>query len=288
MEKQFARTSVELARLVQAVRHNRVTVLAGYPWRFHPVAQDLARLRDEGVFGRALSIESRLVTTQVRPGLRDPDDFLYRRDTEGGGILHMLGGHFLELMRFLAGCEVRAVQAMVGRPVGCIEAPLEDLAILAMEYENGAYGSLHTGYLLACPGGGEDRALVYRGECGWADWVPGSSRLTVRSTAPAWTAVPQRTVDYALAPFHGYGRARWHHAVLQRFVEDVRAGREAALTVEDALHVLQVIEAAYESARSGRRIEVRYGVEAAVSPPAAPAAAGAGPPHPAAGARPAP
>src|SRR5688572_7676922 len=49
MEKQFARTSVELAGLVQAVRRNGVTVLAGYPWRFHPVAQDLARLRDEGV-----------------------------------------------------------------------------------------------------------------------------------------------------------------------------------------------------------------------------------------------
>ena len=49
------------------------------------------------------------------------------------------------------GCEVKAVQAIVGRPVGYIEEPLEDVAAVAMEYENGALGTMHDGYVL--PGG---------------------------------------------------------------------------------------------------------------------------------------
>jgi predicted dehydrogenase len=266
MEKQFARTSADLAQLARAVRRNGVRVLPGYPWRFHPVAQEIKRLQGEGVLGRPLSVESRLVTTQVRPGLRDPGGFLFRDATEGGGILHMLGGHYLELMRFLVGCEVRAVQAMAGRPVGHIEAPLEDLAILALEYENGAYGSLHAGYLLPSRGAGYDSCLVLRGEEGWASWTPvNSSRLEVQSAAPGWAAVPQRAFEYTPAPFSGYGGARWHFEIMRRFVEDIRAGREPALTIEDALHVLQLIDAAYESARSGRRVEVRYGVEAAAA-----------------------
>jgi predicted dehydrogenase len=36
--------------------------------------------------------------------------------------------------------------------------------------------------------------------------------------------------------------------------------REPALTVEDGLHVLQFIEAAYESGRTGRRVDVEYGI----------------------------
>ena len=117
VEKQFARTAADLARLVDAVERNQVRVLAGYPWRFHPVMQDLKQFIDQGVFGAPLSLESRLVTTQVRPGSRDPSHFMYGKDTEGGGVLHMLGGHYIELMRHLMQCEVKTVQAL-GGPTG--------------------------------------------------------------------------------------------------------------------------------------------------------------------------
>jgi predicted dehydrogenase len=169
-------------------------------------------------------------------------------------------------MRFLAGCEVKAVQAMIGRPVGCIEEPLEDVAIVAMEFENGAFGSLHAGYLLPARDDGYDSCLLYRGQTGWARWTPvGAPRLEVKSVASPWAAAPARTIEYSLAPFAGYGRQRWFHGIVQRFVHDIQAGREPALTIDDALHVLQLIEAAYESARTGRRVEVRYGVAAARS-----------------------
>ena len=82
--------------------------------------QDLKQFIDQGVFGAPLSLESRLVTTQVRPGSRDPSHFMFTaaNDTEGGGVLHMLGGHYLELMRHLLQCEVKTVQALAGAAGG--------------------------------------------------------------------------------------------------------------------------------------------------------------------------
>ena len=118
VEKQFARTAADLARLVEAVARHGVKVLAGYPWRFHPAMQDLKQFIDQGVFGAPLSLESRLVTTQVRPGSREPSHFMFTAANEGGGVLHMLGGHYIEFMRHLVQCEVKSVQALAGASGG--------------------------------------------------------------------------------------------------------------------------------------------------------------------------
>ncbi len=261
MEKQYARKATDLAELARVVRRTGVKVMPGYPHRFNPVCQDLKRTIDSGVLGRPLDIEVRLITGQVRPGMRDPKIFVYTDKEEGGGILHMLGGHYLEVMRFLMGCEIRSVQAMTGRPVGYIDEPLEDVAICAYEYENGAFGSMHAGYLQSAMGG-YDTALVYRGTEGEANWTPiGSPRLTVKSASPEWSGSPEKTIEYELAPGPpGYASSAWMFGWLQGFIYDVQAGREPSLTIEDALHVLQSIDASYESARTGKRVEVKYGV----------------------------
>ena len=265
VEKQFARTAADLARMVAAVDRNQVKVLAGYPWRFHPAMQDLKQLIDQDVFGRPLSLESRLVTTQVRPGSREPTHFMFTAANEGGGVLHMLGGHYIEFTRHLVQCEVKSVQALMGRPVGYIDEPLEDVAVVAMEYENGALGSLHAAYTQPPLASGYDSAFVYRGEHGWADWTPvGGEQLEITSVAPAWSGAPQKSIAYTPARMAVYGGHRWSYEIMRRFVEELHTDRPPAVTLEDALHVLQVIEAAYCSARTGKRVSVQYGVHAAL------------------------
>ncbi len=265
VEKQFARTAADLARLVQAVDHHQVKVLAGYPWRFHPAMQDLKQFIDQGVFGAPLSLESRLVTTQVRPGSREPTHFMFTAANEGGGVLHMLGGHYIEFMRHLVQCEVKTVQALAGRPLGYIDDPLEDVAVVAMEYENGALGSLHAAYAQPPLASGYDSCFVYRGEHGWANWTPvGGQVLEVVSDAPAWSGAPQKSIEYCIAPMSVYGGHRWSYDIMRRFVAELHTDRPPAVTLADALHVLQVIEAAYQAARTGRQVNVEYGAKAAL------------------------
>lgn len=265
MDKQFARTSADLVPVVKAVRSNGVKTFLGYPWSFHPAAKDVKKLLDDGILGRPLDIESHQFAGQRGPGQGDPTAVGFRNDTEGGGVLHYIGCHHMELMRSMMGCEVKSVVAMTGRPMGYIEEPLEDIAILAMEYENGAFGSLHNGYTKpsGLRGGphGYESAFVVRGTEGWASWTPvGGTTVDVHTTHPDWRGAPERTIEYDLEPYLGYGVFRWHHEWLQSFIDDVLADRESYLNVDAGLKILQSIDAAYESARTGRRVEVKYGV----------------------------
>ena len=264
LDKQFARTSADLVPVVKAVRKSGVKTTLSYGASFHPAMQDLRRMIGEGILGRPVDIECRQVFWKVGPGGNDPNTFSYRKATQGGGVLHYVGSSWLALMRFLMGCEAKSVQAMTGRPIGHMDEPLEDIAIVAMEYENGAYGGLHAGYTKPVGIGPDtyDSAMVYRGLEGWADWTPvGSPTLEVKSAVPEWGGAPERTFHYDLTPKErGFGGYEWMHIWLESFIHAIRADEQPYQTIEDGLKILQSIDAAYESARTGRRVEVQYGV----------------------------
>ena len=265
VDKQFAVSSKELHDVVRAVRRNRLTTFIQYPWRFHPAMRDLRRFIDDGILGRPLDVESRQFWFQVGGPMGREVSGPYRKDIQGGGVLHHMGCHHLDLMRGVMGCEVKSVQATIGRPVGNMEEPLEDIAVLGLEFENGAYGSLHNGYTKPATVDGwqpYDSAFLFRGSEGWAEWSSvGGSRLEVHSASPRWRGAPDRTFDYELTRLPSRVGRLWYYAWIERFIEDVRVGRPGALNMDDALYVLQTIDAAYESARTGRRIEVSYGLD---------------------------
>ena len=263
VEKQFARRASDMVEVVRVVGRTGVKTMAGYPWRFHPAVQEIKGYIDQGVLGNPLSIEARVGAGQVP----DPKRFMYTDSEEGGGVLHMLGGHYLEAMRFLMGCEVKSVQAMTGAPVGLIEEGLEEVAFCVFEYENGTYGSLNIGYVInPSTGRGYDGVLVYRGTDGWASWGPwapeGAVQVEVRSASTEWSDSPHKTLELEQepTPTPGYFAARWGFDWLQGFIYDVIEDRAPSLTLEDGLYMLQLIDACYESAKTGRRVEVKYGV----------------------------
>ena len=124
VDKQFARKSEELIPVTKAVLRNNLTTFMLYPWRYHPAALDIRRLIEEDVLGEPVDIESRQFWGQVGGPLgKDINAPAHRLDTEGGGVLHYIGCHHLDLMRAVMGCEVKSVQAMTGRPFGHMEEP---------------------------------------------------------------------------------------------------------------------------------------------------------------------
>jgi predicted dehydrogenase len=261
VDKQFARKSEDLYETVKSVRTNNITTFIAYPWRYHPAAQDLRDMVDRGLMGKPLSIEANQIFDVV-----DAVKALvpaHRNDTESGGSLHYVGCHIMDTMRFLVGGEVRSVQAITGRPNGHIEPGMEEAAMLALEYDNGSLGTLHCGYLGHL--GTNYARISLRSELGEGHLEVGKqgghpARLEVICKAPSWRGAPSRTVDYELPAFEGIMTSVWYHSRIERFISDIRAGEPGELNINDALYVLQSIDAAYESARTGRRVEVQYGV----------------------------
>ena len=257
IEKQAARTAPELEPVCQLVKERGLVVQIGYPWPRHPVAEEIRRCLDAGVLGKLLAMEARLVTVQVGPGLREPDHWMYRRETEGGGILHMEGGHWLTLFQMFAQARVRSVTALCSRRTDAIQEGVEDAATVALAYENGVHACLHMGYLLSGAGPRNDTFMAVRGQLGAATWGPvGDGLLTVYSAAPAWQGAPERQFNMPVPPRPVYAD-QFGFEYVADFVRAVREGGKPVVSIDDAHHLLQIFDAAYESSRTGRRVDIQ-------------------------------
>jgi predicted dehydrogenase len=258
-DKPAARTADELARLLDAAARRGVLVSVYYQNRWSPEYRQAARLREAGALGRLLSAEMRMVTTAV--ALRNPGGWLFSKAAAGGGILHWLGCHAIDLLRFVSGEEVTTVSALVGTLSG--EAiDVEDVATVSLRLSGGALATLHAGYLIAggTPGylsATYDQYFGVRGTLGRLWTQPGADDLTLvlESTAPGWDHARRHTFAYRLPQSDAYAGV-FGMDFLRAFFRAALEGGRPPVTGEDALKVLRIVEAAYRSSATGRTVDL--------------------------------
>jgi predicted dehydrogenase len=261
-EKPMGTNASGIRRALEEVRRAGVTLGVCYPNRCNPIARDIRRFVEAGVLGRILSVEMRLLTSQVK--FRDPGHWLFRRAEAGGGILSWLGCHYLDLARFLLDDEIVSVSAMADT-LGGEAIEVEDMACLSLRFAGGALGTFQCGYVLprsesGYSGASYDSYIGIRGTLGRIAWHPferEATGLRVESVAPGWEAAPGRVLQYEFAPSDAYGGAFGIH-FMRDFMNAARSGGPPPAGGEDALRVMRVIEAAYESSRTGGRIDLSY------------------------------
>jgi predicted dehydrogenase len=127
--------------------------------------------------------------------------------------------------------------------------------------EDGIVGSLHCAYVM--PGGLADAyhtGFDLWGDAGDIAWTPvftTDPTVRVRSVRPEWAGAPERTFGYreTLAPTAYCGKefiVDYFRDMLRRLV----AGEDHVVTGADALRVVEICEAAYQSAATGRRVDL--------------------------------
>jgi predicted dehydrogenase len=193
--------------------------------------------------------------------MRNPDSWLFRRERAGGGILVWLACHWLDALRFITGQEVVRVQAEIGT-LGGEPIDVEDTASVTFRTSGGAIGSLHAGYLLAVgnPGyraAGHDITLILRGSDGVIQYTGGRHErpLVLESVAPRWRAASLRSYQFTATPAPGYGGLAGLDSF--RAFLAARAGESTPAGAVDALRVLEILDAIYAAAGSGRAVEVQ-------------------------------
>jgi predicted dehydrogenase len=262
-EKPVATTAANLRPVLEEVGKTGVMLGVCYPWRCHPAARELRALVERGLLGRLLAIEARMVTSQVK--FRNPEHWLFSRERGGGGILHWLGCHFLDLLRYIAQDEVTHVSALAatlsGQPI-----EVEDTAAVSMRWGSGALGTYAAGYHLprstaGYSGAAYDTYLAARGMEGNFAWQPtrADELVRVESAHPDWAAAPEREFRYRLEPSEAYG-GRYGMELIHAFIGCARPGAARPPEVaggEDALRVLEWVEAVYRSAEFGGLVPLR-------------------------------
>jgi predicted dehydrogenase len=140
---------------------------------------------------------------------------------------------------------------------------VEDTAALSLSFSNGMIGTLHCSYVIdKWP---HQLFFALRGTDGWVRWDGHGPEIEVRSTRPEWATAPTRIMRFDPEPVSGYEGAVGIET-LRRFIASFRDGARAVVSVEDALRVLEVLDAVHESARTGRRVAPVRAVDSAGKP----------------------
>ncbi len=259
-EKPIGRTAADTERVIAVAQRTGTHLGVCYQNRTLPAVQLMRQLVGDGLIGPLISVEMRMITTRV--AARNPANWLFNHAYAGGGILSWLGCHYIDMIRYVTGDEIVAVSAEVATRSG--EAiDVEDVATLALRFRSGAIGSLHAGYMMALSGGGYHNKAGYdtyggfNGQLGRITWSSPASptKISAESLHPAWASAPQRSFDLPLAESPAYGGVSGEQ-FLRDFIRAAQGQGTAWSSGSDALQVARIVDAAYESSRSGRRVAI--------------------------------
>jgi predicted dehydrogenase len=256
-EKPGARSGAELEPVADRIRRtDESTVCFSYTWRAHPIAADLQERAAAGFFGDVRSFDLRFVASKL--ATRATDHYLFDWDASRGGIVQWLGVHWIDLVPWILGEEIARVNATMTHHDGSVD--VEDGASIQLELaESGAVGTHSTGYYLR--EGCYDTEIKIYGEEGRCTWDPigdvfgFDEETTLRLDADEWSSTPVRSLTYNYESAPGYGGS-WGLSFFEQFLDARQGNAEVPADVDDALRVLDVLDAAYESAETGEWVSV--------------------------------
>ena len=276
-EKPMALTSVDAAQMLVAARQSGRKHMCGFNYRFIPAVRLAREIIERGLLGKIYHFRGHY----LQESAHDPD----RRPAKAPdpaapwvGSLLNLGSHLIDMARFIVG-EPVSVSALMStfeptRPLASgerIKIEADDAFLTLLEFANGAIGVL-------------EASRVATGRKNRQYWEVNGSKGSLcfdlerlnelqvcleGETAENLTGFQNVLVTEAQHPYLKFWWPRghilgWEHAhvnEIYHFVEAVVEQKDVApfgATFEDGYRVAVISDAIIESARTGRRIPVRY------------------------------
>ena len=217
------------------------------------VAPDVRRLKgmlEDGVLGRPL-----LASARVK-WYRPPEYYAGSRwrgtwALDGGGALMNQGVHTADLLLWLLG-DVRRVYAKAVTSLHGIE--VEDTVVATLEFESGAVGTLeattaaYPGYPRRVELTGTEGTVVLEG-----DRLVASDLRTPHAdaTAPSGASANPSASSPVVSDVRG------HRKILEDFVRAIETGGTPLCDGREARRSVELVEAVYESSRTGRAVSLR-------------------------------
>jgi predicted dehydrogenase len=247
VDKPGARTAHEARQAFDVASAAGVRVVVGLTRRYSPAHRAARELVAAGRLGRLISAEAVFSTSSVL--VRDPHNALFDPTRSGGGILSWLGIHDVDSLLWLSGESVVEVSAMAGR-VGHPGLEVEDVISVAMRFAGGAIGTVHHAYAL--PARGYRSGLALRGQDASVELGQGDELVVLTAGADGELREERLSFDVPTVP--GYGATG--RAAVGDLVDSIRDGHDTQAGGEVLVAALEVVDAAYESARTGSHVRL--------------------------------
>jgi predicted dehydrogenase len=252
MEKPLCLNFREADRMIDACRKAKVKLMYAEELCFSPKYVRLKQLLDSGALGEPTLIKQ----SEKHDGPHAPHFWDVNRS--GGGVTMDMGCHAIEFFRWMLGRPpIKSVYAQMSTQVHKDKTKGDDNALIILEFANGCLALAEESWTK--PGGMDDRAEVHGAKgVAYADLHHGNAIETY--SAVGYDYAVEKAGSTRGWSFTIY-EEEWNYGFPQEmahFVDCVQNDKQPLVTGEDARVVLEVIFAAYESARTGRKVELPF------------------------------
>lgn len=251
-EKPLGMTVDEARSMIAACRSAGVQLGTAFMMRFLKQHQAAAEMIRQGRLGKPVFARAQLSCWYP------PIPGAWRQDPAGGGggSLMDMGGHCIDLLEMFFG-EIRRVSCFVNNTIHAYQS--EDSAVATLQFANGAIGTVDTFFCIPDNSSknvlelyGSNGAILAKGTIGQG--AAGEMKAFLEEGTAGYDAAQNRAagdgIVIAPEPVNTY------RAEIEHFSEALLKGESYAASAEIGLRSQQILAACYESARSGRAVEV--------------------------------
>jgi len=283
-EKPLAMNTAEAQEMLDAAQAAGVSHYVNHNYRRTPAVMLAKRLIDEGKIGRIFHWRGAYLQSWITdPAF--PLTWHLRKETAGSGPNGDLNSHSIDLARFLVG-DIQSLTAMTtnfiterplpgegaatfsaggGSSTGMGKVTVEDAAFLVVQFNNGALGSFEATRFATGRKNyntfeiyGDQGSLLFNLErmnelqffsASDPDYAQGFRDIMVTESSHAY-------ISHWWPPGHIIGyEHEFTHAVVD-FMHAIETASTIAPNFADGLAVMKILDAALESAETGRRINL--------------------------------
>lgn len=250
-EKPLGISLASLERMETTAREQGVVAAGVFQHRFDAVYRQTRAVVHEGWLGQLLNAHV-FHSSQRTADYYRGSSWRGRRAAEGGSLLINQSIHFVDILQWICG-GVETVMAHTANQIHTDIIETEDTAALSLAFGNGALGGLtastgsHETWRVAVDLAGSDgRLRIVDGRLEDCRHRDGKVEDSLRERL----LVGEAEGEVVGRAYYGSG----HSGQIRDFVEAIREGRAPAIPLSEARPAVEVVLAAYASARSGRRM----------------------------------
>ncbi len=274
-EKPLALNAAQAREMATRAESKGVVHMTSFGNRWRPYFQYMKQLVEEGYTGKAYHSHFRSHAGYGRDGL-----YAWRFDRRrANGILGDLGSHMIDLARWLVG-EIEWVTASLGvhverpGPEGGTVDPANDTVLLNLGFTGGAQGSILVSAVSHIADRGMEQNVSIYGQGGSLELSHSYFGAESTPRLIGTRSTEERFSSLTIPAHHlkgldlGSPTMEWLSGMFtsqpagdRLFVDAILEGRKPAPDFTDGLRVMEVIDAAIESDRTGRRVFIHGGSE---------------------------
>jgi predicted dehydrogenase len=242
VEKPMAMNATEAEQICEAAEKSRATLMVAHCWRFD---KDVLWLKEQtDKLGKIIRTKGYGVHAHW-----GPSGWFTQKELAGGGAMIDMGIHALDTARFLLGDpQPVSVYARIGTYYKDFD--VDDTGVIIVTWDNGTVSYIESGWWQPHSDGPEAATQLY-GTQGFGQLFP--TRLELPNVEEEKLDVIDAGFDFPRAE---HCPQSMYNAQMAHFIECIRSGKMPVSGGAEGLMNMRIVDAAYESARTGKVVEL--------------------------------